>query len=76
MSGAGLTWSLVKRVTAQGGSTEIWTAKAPAALTNATVSSTQARPGFNQSLTVVAFAGAKGIGASATGERHGPVRPR
>lgn len=66
VAGAGLTWSLVRRVNAQGGSTELWTAKAPATLTGATVTATQARPGYDQSLTVVAFRGARGIGASAT----------
>jgi hypothetical protein len=66
VSGAGLTWSLVKRVTAQYGSTEIWTAKAAGPLTGAKVTATQTKTGFNQSLTVVAFAGASGIGASAT----------
>jgi hypothetical protein len=66
ITGGGLTWSLVKRVTAVGGSTEIWKAKASAPLTGATVTATQGKAGYNQSLTVVAFAGASGVGASAT----------
>jgi hypothetical protein len=65
VSGAGLTWTLVKRVNARGGSTEIWAATAPTLLTNVTVSSTQSKTGYNQSLTVIAFRNAKGIGASA-----------
>src|SRR5262245_51582585 len=66
VSGAGLTWSRVKRVNAQGGSTEIWTAAATTTLANVTVSSTQGKGGYDQSLTVVAFRNAKGIGASAS----------
>jgi hypothetical protein len=66
VSGAGLTWSLVKRANAQSGTTEIWKAKASGPLTNATVSASQSSGGFNQSLTVVAFAQASGVGASAT----------
>jgi hypothetical protein len=66
VSGAGLSWTLVKRVNAQKGTTEIWTAKAAGALTNATVTSTPAKSGYDQSLTVVAFAGSSGLGASAT----------
>jgi hypothetical protein len=66
VSGAGLTWSLVKRVNARGGSTEIWKAKATAVLNRAVVTSTQGRGGFNQSVTVAAFSGASAVGASAT----------
>ena len=56
----------------QGGVAEIWTATTAGALTNATVTSTQAvatlnGAAVNQSLTVVAFAGASGVGASAVG---------
>jgi Domain of unknown function (DUF1929)/Bacterial Ig domain len=66
VSGAGLVWSLVKRVNAQSGSTEIWTATAATTLANVTVKSTQSKAGYDQSLTVVAFRNAAGIGASAT----------
>lgn len=66
VSGGGLTWSLVKRVNARGGSTEIWAAKASARLNGAVIRVTQGRSGYNQSLTVAAFAGASGVGASAT----------
>src|SRR5262249_30469371 len=48
VSGAGLTWSLEKRVNTQGGSTEIWKATATRTLANVTVSSTQSRGGYNQ----------------------------
>jgi hypothetical protein len=63
--GTGLTWSLVKRTNTQLGTAEIWTAKATTALTNATVSATQSATNFQQSLTVMTFTGAAGVGASA-----------
>jgi hypothetical protein len=66
VSGAGLAWTLVKRVNAQHGSSEIWRATATSVLTNATVTSTPAVAGFRQSLTVVSFRGASGVGASVT----------
>jgi PASTA domain len=65
VSGAGLTWTLVRRANIQAGTAEIWRATAAAQLTNVTVRSTQSVAGFQQSLTVVAFRGATGIGASA-----------
>jgi hypothetical protein len=65
VSGAGLTWTLVKRANIQAGTSEIWTANAPNQLANVTVLSTQTRTGYHQSLTVVAFKGAAGVGASA-----------
>lgn len=67
VSGAGLTWTLVKRANGQAGTAEIWKATAPAALANVTVTSTQLNSSFHQSLTVVAFKGTSGIGASAAG---------
>jgi len=67
ISGAGLTWTLVQRANTQAGDAEIWKATAAARLSNVTVSSTQTRGGFDQSLTIVAFTGASGIGSSATG---------
>jgi hypothetical protein len=65
VSGAGLTWTLVRRANAQAGTAEIWQATAAAKLTNVTVRSTQSVAGFQQSLTVVAFRGATAVGASA-----------
>ena len=65
ISGAGLTWTLVARSNTQAGTAEIWMAKAPGILTSATVQSVQSASGFRQSLTVVAFRNASGIGASA-----------
>jgi hypothetical protein len=64
ISGAGLTWTLVRRASTQSGTAEIWQATAAAQLSNATVTCTQTQGGFDQSLTVVAFRGASAIGAS------------
>jgi Domain of unknown function (DUF1929)/Bacterial Ig domain/Glyoxal oxidase N-terminus/Galactose oxidase, central domain/Kelch motif len=67
VSGGGLTWTLVKRVNAQGGDSEIWSARASSQLSGATVTATQSTSGYYESLTVVAFKGAAGVGASVTG---------
>lgn len=64
VSGAGLAWSLVKRSNSQSGDAEIWAASSPTVLTNATVTSTPAAPGFDELLTVVSFVGSGGVGAS------------
>jgi hypothetical protein len=66
VTGAGLTWTLVRRTNARPGTAEIWRAVAPAVLTNVTVTSTLGLATFDQSLTVVTFKGVAGIGASAT----------
>jgi beta-lactam-binding protein with PASTA domain len=65
VSGAGLTWTLVRRSNTRAGTSEIWQARATGQLTNVTVQSVQSVAGFRQSLTVVAFRGASGVGASA-----------
>ncbi len=65
VSGAGLSWTLVRRTNAQGGDAEIWTARATAQLSGATVTATQSVGGYHESLTVVAFQGAAGTGAAA-----------
>src|SRR5256712_4196695 len=67
VSGAGLTWSLKQRSNTQLGTSEIWTATAPATLVNASVTATQAAGGFDPALTVVAFRGAGATGAAAAG---------
>jgi len=66
VTGAGLTWTLVARENDQFGTAEIWSAVAAAPLPSATVTATPALTGFVQSLTVAVFAGADGVGASAT----------
>ena len=65
VTGGGLTWSLVQRENATPGDAEVWTATAPSALSGASFTSTLAVSGLAQSLTVVAFKNASGIGASA-----------
>jgi hypothetical protein len=73
VSGAGLSWSLVKRANAQAGTAEIWTATAPTALTNATFTAKQARTGYNMSLYVIAVQNSIGIGTSvAAASSNGP----
>jgi Bacterial Ig domain len=65
VTGAGLSWKLIKQSNGQSGDAEVWSATAPSVLTNATVTSSPAAGGFDQMLTVLAFQGASGIGASA-----------
>src|SRR4051812_35499525 len=67
IAGAGLTWTRVRRAATQFGDAEIWKATAPTVLTNVTVSSTQSSAGVHQSLTVIAFTGVGGVGASNVG---------
>jgi hypothetical protein len=67
VSGAGLTWTLVKRANGQSGDAEVWQATAPSVLSSATVTSTPAKSGYSQDLTVVAYEGVKGVGASVAG---------
>ena len=64
VTGAGLTWTLVRRSSTQRGTSEIWRATASATLVNVTVRSTL-RNTFDQSLTVVALRNSSGTGASA-----------
>jgi hypothetical protein len=65
VSGAGLTWTRVRAQAVQPGDTEIWQARASGFLTNAVVSATLGKTGYDVSLTVVAFSNAAGVGASA-----------
>ena len=59
-----MTWRLAARSNAQFGTAEIWTAVAPTALSNITVTSTPAISGWEQSLNVVVFGGSSGTGAA------------
>lgn len=65
VSGGGLAWTLVRRANAQAGTSEVWTARLPAGQTSIAATSTPAYGGFDQSVTLVAFENAAGIGASA-----------
>ena len=67
VSGAGLSWSLVRRANTRFGTSEIWKAVAPGRLTDARVTATPASSGYDMSLHVVAFAGSAGVGATAAG---------
>ena len=67
VSGAGLTWTLVKRANSESGDSEIWAASASKALEKVTVTSTPALSGYDQTLTVVSLEGSKGVGASVAG---------
>jgi hypothetical protein len=72
VAGGGLKWSSVRRANTRAGDAEIWQAIAPAPLSGATFSATQSSGGYDQSLEVVAFTGAAGVGASAgTGAASG-----
>jgi hypothetical protein len=72
VTGAGLTWTLVKRSDSQAGVTEIWTARATAKLTNASVTATPLRAGYDGLLHVIAFRNAAGVGvAGASGAPSG-----
>lgn len=74
VSGAGLTWTLVKRANARSGDSEVWQATAANVLSSATVTSTLAAGGYSQDLTVVAYEGVLGVGASvaASGAKTAP----
>ena len=65
VSGAGLTWTLVKRANSRAGDAEIWTAMAIGPLSNVSVSATPAVAGFDQSLSVIGMQMSQGAGASA-----------
>ncbi len=67
VSGAGLTWTLVKRANSRPGDAEIWAATALAPLSNVTVTSTPAVGGYEQELTVIAMQMSDGVGVSASG---------
>jgi hypothetical protein len=72
VTGAGLTWTLVKRSNTQAGDAEIWSAKATNQLTNATVTATPEKSGYSGSLTVIAYRNAAGVGiAGASGAPSG-----
>ncbi|HMF97418.1 MAG TPA: PASTA domain-containing protein, partial [Vicinamibacterales bacterium] len=66
ITSAGLTWTLAVRSNAQFGTAEVWTATAAAPITNGTVTSVQSvTNGYHQSLTLIAFTGSGGTGATA-----------
>jgi hypothetical protein len=66
ISGGGLTWRLVARENAPLADTEVWAAHAAGKLTNVKVTVAGHLPGFDESVTIVAFKGAHGIGPAST----------
>jgi hypothetical protein len=66
VTGGGLTWRLRRRANAQAGTAEIWSANAPAVLTNAAVTATRASGSYLGSITVVALTGADPVVDGAT----------
>jgi Domain of unknown function (DUF4082)/PASTA domain len=74
ISGGSLTWTRVTRANGTPGVADIWQAPSPTAHSTISVTSTQSLAGYTQSLTVVTFSGAAGVGASAgvSGPNGGP----
>ena len=66
VTGAGLTWVLVRRANGQLGTAEIWRAFAPAALANVTVTGTLSQS-VAASITVVSFSGVDTSGTNGSG---------
>ena len=66
MSGAGLTWSLVKRTNSQPGTSEIWRAFSATPLTNVVVSATLSSPAAS-SITLLSFKGVDTTGTNGSG---------
>jgi hypothetical protein len=64
VTGAGLTWRLVKRANGQPGTSKVWTAAAPGRLSSDTVTATPAST-YDGSLTVLSLQGSQGAGAAA-----------
>jgi hypothetical protein len=62
--GAGLNWRLVERANASSGDSEVWTATAHRILTTAEITAALRNPNHDESLTVIAIEGVKGVGTS------------
>jgi hypothetical protein len=65
ISGGGLRWRLARRANASYGDSEIWVATASRALKGIRITSGLIKPGYDESLSVVAMEGADGVGATA-----------
>ena len=66
ISGAGLTWSLVKRTNTQPGTAEIWRAFAASPLTNSVVTATLSSAAAS-SITIISFKGVDTTGTNGSG---------
>lgn len=58
VTGGGLTWTLIKRVNTQRGTSEIWKAKATTIINDAQVTATRSSGSYMGSITVLSFVGA------------------
>lgn len=67
VTGGGLTWTLVRRTNGVAGSSEIWRTTLTADKPTLAATSTLSSSGYHQSLHLVAFSGAAGVGAVAGG---------
>jgi hypothetical protein len=65
VSGAGLSWTRLRRANGEPGDAEIWKARATGRLHGATVTERAATPGYHVRLNVLALVGASGTGATA-----------
>ncbi len=75
VSGGGLSWTLARRANGQPGTSEVWKAVVPKGPGDIRVTSTPTVSGYDQSLTVLAFEGSAGIGAtSGSGATTGPQK--
>jgi choice-of-anchor C domain-containing protein len=70
VSGGGLTWTLARRTNTRTGTAEVWAAHASGALSRTAITSSLAARGYGETLTVVAFKNAPGIGATASASGH------
>jgi hypothetical protein len=64
VTGGGLTWTRAGQENAATGDAEIWTAQASGTLSNAPITATAGASGYTTAITVVAFEGGTGVGAS------------
>ncbi len=71
VSGAGLAWSLAVRSNAQAGTAEVWTAYAASRVSRARVKAVPASAGFEGSISIAAFKGARSA-LGAIGSASGP----
>ena len=64
VTGSGTSWSLVRRANTEAGTAEIWKAVLPSNASTGSATATPAAGGYDQSVTLSAFTGSLGIGAS------------
>jgi hypothetical protein len=67
VSGAGVRWELVERANGASGDSEVWMATAHKILTGGEITATLSNQAFDESLTVIAMEGVKGVGSRARG---------